>query len=148
MPTALPRITITLEPHVYEVLRRLSAAGGQSMSALVVDFLEVAVPPMERMVVVLEQAKTLPAETKESIRGSLLRAEAELLPEIAAAVEQADMFLAQALEKTRAAGAGERQRARHLPRAASPTPVPVTRGSGRPKVATKAAQKGARRGRV
>jgi hypothetical protein len=151
MPTEKPRITITLEKRVYEVLRRLSAASGESMSSCVTQFLDVAIAPMERMVVVLEQAKVAPRETKEAVRASILRAEAKLLPGvIAAAVEQNDMFLAEwspeAIEAREAILAGERRKAEG-PKAAAErrpqaperlvTPVPVTRGSGLRKAAKK-----------
>jgi hypothetical protein len=135
MSTAKPRITITLEPRVYEVLRRLSAASGDSMSAIVTDFLDVAVPPMERMVVVLEQANSLPAKTKEGLRGSILRAEAKLLPAVAALADQNDLFLAEVLRDVEAAGEGAPQAHRRRTAKALTAPVPVTRGSGPRKVA-------------
>ena len=141
MSTLKPRITITLDPHVHEVLRRLSAAGGDSMSALVTGFLDVAIPPMERMVVILEKAKGMPERTKEEVRASLLRAEAKLLPAIAAATEQNDLFLAEVLEAANAAGAGRSAARTGRVRSALP-PVPVTRGVGQ----TKKGQKGGKSG--
>ena len=133
MATLKPRITITLEPHVHEVLRRLSAAGGESMSAIVTSFLDVAVPPMERMVVIMEQAKTLPAETMEEVRGSILRAEAKLLPSVMALIDQSDLFFSEVGEVTGPREAGAK-RTELAARKALP-PVPVTRGVGRTKQA-------------
>ena len=134
MATEKPRITITLEPRVYEVVRRLSAASGDSMSRVVTQFLDVAVPPMERMVVVLEQAKAMPKETADAVRASILRAEAKLLPSVMANfVEQNDMFLAEFAKPTAPAALAPEGRAR--PARVALTPVAVTRGSGPRKVA-------------
>jgi hypothetical protein len=135
MPTEKPRITISMEPHAYEVVRRLSAASGESMSRVVTQFLDVAVAPMERMVVVLEQAKAMPKETTEAVRASILRAEAKLLPKVMAnIVEQNDLFLAEWAKPALAEGAGEAE-PRTRPKKRPSTPVPVTRGSGPRKVA-------------
>lgn len=133
MSTTKPRITITLEPKVYELLRRLSAVNGHSMSSIVTEFLEVAVPPMERMVVVLEQAKALPAETKEGVRGSILRAEAKVLTAVAAFTDQTNSFLSEVLVSTLADAAGGALHGSEMVPKVLTTPVPVTRGSGRPK---------------
>lgn len=145
MPTAKPRITITLEPHVYEVLRRLSAAGGDSMSSVVTDFLGVAVPTLERLVVVLEQANAMPKQARDGIRASVAKAESEMLPALMAAVGQSDMFLGEMARLTSpeggAAGAPEARTGR---RPEGSTPVPVTRGSGPVRPAKKVQVKGGR----
>ena len=128
MATNKPRITLSLEPHVYEVLRRMSAAGGNSMSSIVTGFLDVAVPALERMVVVMEAAKAAPEQTMQEVSDMVARAEARVLPAVAALADQADLFLAQeaALHRSRQAGAeGARQAV-----SGGSTPVPVTRGSG------------------
>lgn len=129
MPTAKPRITITLEPRAYEVLRRLSAAGGESMSTLVTEFLDLALPPMERMVVVLEQAKGMSETTKQQMRVSLAKAEAKLLPAVIEVVGQTDLFLTDMLNggsKRHDLGAAE-PRPDRADLGAS-TPVPVNTG--------------------
>jgi hypothetical protein len=137
MPTAKPRITITLEPRTHEVLARLSAAGGDSMSALVTQFVDLAVPSMERLVVVLERARAAPEETRAGLAAAIDRAERNLMPALQAAVDQRDLFLADLESKTgrEAAAAGApAQRGRRASRAGGgkgSTPVPVTRGSGR-----------------
>jgi len=128
MPTAKPRITITLEPRAYEVLRRLSAAGGQSMSAVVTEFLDLAIPPMERMVVVLEQAKGMQETTKAQMRVSLAKAEAKLLPAVMEVVGQSDMFLDAALKAAKRAETGRTEEGRDRAVLKGSTPVPVNTG--------------------
>ena len=57
MPTSKPRITITLTEEQHAILRRISAAGGQSMSSVVSEFMLTAQPALERMAVTLQQLK-------------------------------------------------------------------------------------------
>lgn len=129
MSTSKPRITLTLEPHAYEVVRRLSAAGGASMSATITGFLDVALPAMERMVVVMEAAKGMPEKTRAEMRESVDRAEAALLPVLTQVVEQADMFIAAEALLIKARDGDEVRSRSARPKVVS-TPVPVTRGSG------------------
>lgn len=152
MPTAKPRITLTLEPHVHEVLRRLSSAGGESMSAIVTGFLDVAVPAMERMAVLFEQAKAMPEEAKEGLRASLLRAESELLSGLSGLISPHPAFLDEMVNATAPTGTGRAPRGTGRASAGGSTPVPVTRGSGgreKPEPAVKTVpSKGVRRARV
>jgi hypothetical protein len=167
MSTTKPRITLTLEPEVYEVVRRLSAASGDSMSAVVADFLDVAVPQMQRVALVLEHAKAIPSQTKEELRHSLDRSEAKLLSAVAAVTEQADAMFERIAEVMNPAGAGpaagEAGGALHRPgrtaaselvsgAAGASTPVSLTGGSGRVgkpvKPVKTAPAKGGRRGRL
>ena len=57
MPTSKPRITITLTDHQHALLRKISDAGGQSMSAIVSEFMVVAQPTLERMAAAFQQLK-------------------------------------------------------------------------------------------
>jgi hypothetical protein len=159
MSTSKPRITLTLEPGVYEVVRRLSAASGDSMSAVITDFLDLAVPQMQRIALVLEHAKAIPSETKEELRASLARSEARLLSSVADALAQGDELIEELAEAAKTAGASAAEaRARRTASAASSaspdgsTPVPLTGGSGRVgkpvKTVNTASGKGGRRGRL
>lgn len=96
MPTTKPRITITLEPRTHHVLTRLSVAGGESMSSLIGQLVDLAVPSMERLVVVLENAKNAPQEVKSGLLAAIERAERQLLPAAQTMIDQADLFLADA----------------------------------------------------
>ena len=152
MSTTKPRITLTLEPAVYEVLRRLSAASGDSMSAVVADFLDVAIPQMDRMVTILEQAKAIPQQTKDELRESLERGEARVLSALDDATAHSLLLMARMENATQAAGAGGASPRTKRATAGGSTPVPLTGGSGRVgkpvKTVKTASEKGVRRGRV
>jgi uncharacterized protein (DUF1778 family) len=159
MATTKPRITVTLQPHSYDVIRRLAAAGGETMSKIVGDMLDVAIPSLERVVLVMEQAASMSQEAREGMRASFARAEADMAPGLANLIEQRDAFIDDvvgAIEpdgkaKKRLTGAGEgapAATARTAPAAAKKakkegsTPVPVTRGSGTESGRIARAQKG------
>ena len=146
MSTTKPRITISLEPHTYEVLRRLSEANGRPMSAAVTDFLELGVPSMERLVLLLERARQVPEEQREGVRKALESAEAAMAPSVAAALAQGDLFFA-ASEAAMSAAGGASREPRSGERVAPEvelTPVPVTRGSGR-RIVPHSEKRGARK---
>lgn len=137
MPTAKPRITVTLEPRIYDVLHRLSKAGGESMSKIITDFLGVAVPPMERMASLIEQANQAPKNTLDELAASLARAESQIVGGLVKAQGEIDK-VSSVLEDALSVPDKPRRGAQRAPQAApkgEPTPVPVTRGSGRTKTA-------------
>ena len=57
MPTSKPRKTVTLTEEQHAILRKISAAGGQSMSSVISEFMLMAQPALERMAVALQQLK-------------------------------------------------------------------------------------------
>ena len=93
MPTVKPRINITVTPERYELLKRLAGHQGTSMSGLVSETLEMMYPVMERVCVVLEAAKMAQESSKEGLRQTIAKAEAELLPMLYQAVGQFDLFV-------------------------------------------------------
>lgn len=135
MSTTKPRITVTLEPHAHEVLARLSAASGESMSQIVAGFVDLAVPSLERVVVVMERAKSAPQEVRAGLVAALDRADRQLMPALVNAMDQNDLFLSDALQSLTAepvadAKAATPARGRRRADSGGSTPVPVTRGSG------------------
>ena len=150
MSTTKPRITVTLEPRTYEVLSRLSAAGGDSMSALVSQVVDVAVPSLERVVAILERAKAAPQEALAGLSAAIDRAERQLLPALMEAQGQSDLFVADALRSMTPKGAtAPAVAAKRAPRgalrpaaAASGDPRLVTRGSGAPTGGRKGVKRG------
>ena len=85
MTTTNPRITITLQPQVHAVVRRLAELTKNSQSALVGELLSDALPVFERMVEVLTAAEQMRAkgnafsdELKESLERAQNRVETQL----------------------------------------------------------------------
>jgi hypothetical protein len=108
------------------------------MSSLVTNFLDVAIGPMERMVVVLEQAKHAPEKARAGLADAVARAEHKLLPALNDALAQQDIFLSEAAEAmkpatARAAVPRSGTAIERRPAGRVSTPVPLTGGSGRGK---------------
>jgi hypothetical protein len=136
MSTTKPRITVTLERHTHEVLTRLSAASGESMSQIVAGFVDMSIPSLERVVVLLERARAAPEEVRVGLVAAIERAERDLIPGLMDNMAQGDMWLesmvAAAAPAEPPADAPAAQPAQAAPRVRKreSTPVPVTRGSG------------------
>lgn len=137
MATTKPRITITLPPHTHEVLARFASASGNSMSQVVSGFVDLAVPSLERLVVVMERARTAPEEVRAGLIAAFERADRDVMPQVLAAAAQGEMFLGDLADKAQGApepeggptlGGSPRVRTRRSPPS---DPRPVTRGSGR-----------------
>lgn len=75
MPTAKPRITITLTEHQHAVLSSLSHLQKASMSSIVVDLVDTTLPVLERLVGVLDAAAHAPKHVLEELRRSAEDAE-------------------------------------------------------------------------
>ena len=93
MPTIKPRIKLTLEQPRYDLLKRLAALQGASMSSLVTDILEEFYPVMERIAVVLEAAQQAQETSKQGLREAVAQAEAQLIPLAKATLSQFDLFM-------------------------------------------------------
>lgn len=93
MATTKPRITITLEPHQYEVLKHLAGLQERSMAPLIVELVEAATPVFEKVCIAIENAK----KAEESKKDELLRVAEEsqkvLAPMYADAIDQLDIFI-------------------------------------------------------
>ena len=93
MPTANPRIAITLQPYRYDLLKRLAGLQGVSMAALVCDLLDEFYPVLERVCVALEMAQTAQESSRAGIKEAAIRAEEEMQPIASAVMNQFDMFM-------------------------------------------------------
>lgn len=96
MPTAKPRITITLSERQHELLNGMAKAQKVSMSSIVVELLDTAVPVLERVMEMITAAKNAPKEALEELRRSLDRAEGEVLGMQDAALGQLDLLVREA----------------------------------------------------
>lgn len=151
MPTIKPRIKLTLQPHRYDLIKRLAAAQGVSMASVVTDIMDEVYPVLERVCIVLEAAKQAQETGKQGLRDAVAQAEADLVPFLYQAVDQLDIFMEDAAKKvgvdlspdTRASDAIRRaqtasQSRQQMPPdggagggdAATRTPRHVIRGSG------------------
>jgi len=78
MATSKPRITVTLEPDVYETIRGLAEAQGCTMSGLVSEFLSMVHPVQQRVLRAVRKAQALSVESKAGMVSSLEQAEAQM----------------------------------------------------------------------
>lgn len=106
MATSKPRITITLDQHRYELLRRMAGYQGTSMSAIVGELVDTIAPVLERVCVAIESAR----KAQDSVRSNLARvaeeSEAALLPMLEQAMGQLDIFVQACNEAGSSADAG------------------------------------------
>ena len=93
MATLKPRITITLEPHRHELLRRVAAARGVTMSSVVAELVETVAEPLERMCVVVEAANRAPGEVEAGLRQAMTAVDRNFRHHAEKAIEQHDLFL-------------------------------------------------------
>lgn len=93
MATTKPRITITLEPHRHELLRRVASARGVTMSSVVAELVETVAEPLERMCVVVEAANRAPGEVEAGLRQAMTAVDRNFRHHAAKAIEQHDLFL-------------------------------------------------------
>ena len=105
MATQKPRITVTLEPHVYEVLSRLAELQGGSKSSIISDLLESVSPVFERTCYVLQMANSASSGLNDDIRASMERSEAKIQAMMDDAMGQLDIFAAD-LSRASHAGSG------------------------------------------
>jgi len=135
MATEKPRINLTMQPHHYDLVKRLAAAQGVSMASILSEVLEPAYPILERVCVVLEAGRRAKETQISGMREALSAAEAELVPIMYQATTQFDMFIDQAhkaLGDSPASGLPNATEAIRKAQEASKggNPRPVIRGSG------------------
>lgn len=95
MPTSKPRITITLNNRQHELLEAMSKVQKVSMSSIVVDLLDTAMPVLERVLEMLDAASKAPKAALDELKRSLDVAEGEVMSLQAAALGQLDLLIAE-----------------------------------------------------
>lgn len=93
MPTAKPRITITLSDEQHATLHALSQVQGVSMSSIVVDLLDTTLPVLQRLTEVLKNASEAPQAVLDGLKATLDDAEASMLGHGSAAMNQLDLLV-------------------------------------------------------
>lgn len=67
MPTAKPRLILTLEPNLYRTISRLAELQGAPKARFVSELLETIHPPLMRTVALLEAARDAPSHVKRGL---------------------------------------------------------------------------------
>lgn len=98
MATNKPRITISLDPHVYATLKRMSELGGQPMATIVSELLGTVHEPLMRTVAFLEAAAEAPKQVRDGLRQTFESVERDLYSMAGHTVDQID-WLTQQLGK-------------------------------------------------
>ena len=123
-PQKNPRLTITLQPTLAAQLRKLSELTGNSQSSLIGELLEGSGPVFDRMIQVMEAAKTAKESMRGRIAGDIEQAQARLEEGLGMALEGFDQWTGSLLDEAEAVtrrGVGKRSAAR--PGASAPTPI-------------------------
>ena len=124
MPAKNPRLTITLQPSLAAQLRKLSELTGSSQSGLIGDLLEGSGPVFDRMIQVLEAAKTAKESMRGRIAGDMEHAQMRLEQGLGMATDGFDQFPGALLDEAEAVTRRARARgALHAPGATAPTPL-------------------------
>jgi len=106
MATTKPRITITLEPRVYELLRSISENSHQPMSAFVGELLSESIPVLERMAVTFQQIVQVKDQQLQQIASAVDDAQRSIEPVLQQVIGQFDIFLDQSLTQKSKVGVG------------------------------------------
>ena len=93
MATTKPRITVTLIERQHEVLKIISDCGGQSMSSLMGELIEVSLPTFERMANTFQRLHQAKNYERAKMIEAFDQAQAVLEPIAAEALDQFDLFL-------------------------------------------------------
>ena len=92
MSTKKPRIHVTLELSDYASVRRLSHARGVTMSCVVAELVEAAVPILDRVSTTIEGVKLMDSGMKDRFRAELDLADSKLTPMVESVVSQLDLL--------------------------------------------------------
>lgn len=84
MATTKPRITVTLDPDDYAVIRALSDMNGESMSSILAGLATATRPVLEKVVAAGRAFEVLSAQRQEAARELLADADAQITPELEA----------------------------------------------------------------
>ena len=78
MATQNPRITITLHPETYAIVKELGRLNGESMSATVGGLLDQVAPVLQRIATVLTAAEQAKAAVKDRLADDMEEAQAKM----------------------------------------------------------------------
>lgn len=122
MPTANPRINVTIPPSLDATVSRLSALTRTSKSQVLRELLEAAEPALQRAVTLMEAAQTAAAAVKHSLARDLDAAQTQAEREAASILAKLDGAAADLVAQAEAVRE-RRPRSASRARAAAPHPV-------------------------
>jgi uncharacterized protein (DUF1778 family) len=93
MATDKPRITITLDPDDYAVIKRLAALQGGTMSRIVKELVQTVTPSLARVADVLEHASGAEQEVLNGLAAAVASSEQPVLDTLHAAEAAYASFL-------------------------------------------------------
>lgn len=93
MPTNKPRITITVEPAIYETIQRLAFLQGRSKSGVVGDLLEGVHVPLQRTVALIEAAKDAPQQVRQGLADTVESMEKEMQQGAGSSMDDINMLI-------------------------------------------------------
>lgn len=106
MATNKPRITVTLDPNVYQTLDRMAQLQGTSRGKVVSELLDAVHPPLMRTVALLEAAAEAPGQVRNGLRHTVETMERELAGSVGSGLAQLDWLMAEIREESAPAPAG------------------------------------------
>lgn len=77
MATSKPRITVTLEPEVYETISGLAEIQGRSMSSIVSELLTMVNPVQQKVLAAVKRAMDVQESSKTSLISQLEKGQEE-----------------------------------------------------------------------
>lgn len=92
MPTKKPRIIVTLERQEHELLVRVAAQQGRSVSSLVGELVRAVSPSYERVAVLMDQASRANDDVLAGVVSAVDRAEGVISALLAPSAAQHDLF--------------------------------------------------------
>lgn len=95
MPTAKPRIAVTLNEHTFEVIARMAELQGCSRGSVVADLLESVSPVLGRTVALLEAAAAAPKQVRDGLRGVVEDTHEQLVGVAGDSILQMDWLLSE-----------------------------------------------------
>jgi len=93
MPTAKPRIAVTLNQFTFDVIARMAELQSCSRGKVVADLLDSVAPALARTVALLEAAAQAPQQVKDGLRSVVEDTHGELVGIAGDAMKQLDFML-------------------------------------------------------
>lgn len=134
MPTAKPRVQVTLSQPAYDTITRVAKARGVSRSEVLAELAEAARPALDRVAELIEVSKAAPKEVLQRFASAVAGSESQAENMFASSLGQLDLLIhgirdGRPWDQFDEAAADNRAQ-RDVAASALRNPRPVTRGSG------------------